>query len=72
MRADQEAAIDLMNENARLREAGDRIVALISRCSDQATEEQCTEHERFVASIKRIWEEAKAGRVPHDVLDLRS
>jgi len=44
---------------AKLIEAGDRIVALISRCSDQATDEQRTEHYRLVAAIERIWNEAK-------------
>ena len=44
---------------ARLTEAGDRIIALISRISDQATEEQCVEHARYVQSLRQIWEEAK-------------
>jgi hypothetical protein len=44
---------------SRLIDAGDRIVALISRCSDQATDEQRAEHDRFAAAIERIWNEAK-------------
>jgi hypothetical protein len=50
-----------MRENNRLREAGDRIVALCSRISDQATAEQFAEHQRFVETITRIWNEAKRG-----------
>lgn len=42
----------------RLREAGDRIIALMSRCSDAATDEQRDEHYRFVAALKQIWDEA--------------
>jgi hypothetical protein len=41
--------------------AGDRLIALISRCSDQATEKQRIEHERTVAALAKIWYEAKQG-----------
>lgn len=49
----------LARENDRLRDAGDQIIALLSRCSDQATDEQRAEHERFARAIKRIWTDAK-------------
>jgi len=43
----------------KLTKAGDRIIALISQISDQATEEQVVEHTQMVKSFKQIWNEAK-------------
>ncbi len=57
-RASDEIA-QLRQENARLKAAGDRLLGLLSRVSDQATEEQAAEHERMVDSLRRIWVEAK-------------
>jgi len=48
-----------LDQDERLLEAGDRIIALISRCSDQATDEQRREHERQAAALRQIWEEAR-------------
>jgi hypothetical protein len=48
-----------MEKIIALTAAGDRIVELISRCSDQAPDEQRVEHDRLAAAIKQIWDEAK-------------
>ena len=42
----------------RIRDAGDRILTLMSRCSDQVTEDQASEYARFVASLQSIWNNA--------------
>jgi hypothetical protein len=42
----------------RLEGAGDRIIEVLSRCSDQGDEELA----RFVGALRRIWDEAKDGK----------
>ena len=41
-----------------LLEAGNRILSLLYRCSDQATDEQRREHYRQHGDLCRIWNEA--------------
>jgi len=43
---------------APLVEAGNRILSLLYRCSDQATDEQRREHYRQHSSLCRIWNDA--------------
>lgn len=43
---------------APLLEAGNRILSLLYRCSDQATDEQRREHYRQHGDLCRIWNEA--------------
>lgn len=40
--------------------AGDRILTLMSRCSDQATDGQKIEHKRNITAMWGIWNEARA------------
>ena len=51
--------VELINRVERLTNAGYHIIDLISRISDQATDEQRIEHEMFVSSVAKIWNEAK-------------
>jgi signal transduction histidine kinase len=59
-------SLEQREEIERLRAAGDRIIALISRISDQATDEQRLEHDRSVAALRQIWSEAITCAPPDD------
>jgi len=60
-RREGEAAAHAEERECRLSlvEAGDRILELISRCSDQLSDEVRDEHNRQMASLRRIWRDAK-------------
>lgn len=59
MIGDEEEIVRLRAENIRLKNAGDRILSLISRVSDQATDEQRAEALREEYAMRRIWVDAK-------------
>jgi len=55
------AAIRIEERERRqsLIEAGDRIIALMSRCSDQVSDDIRNEHARTMAQLSEIWGAAK-------------
>ncbi len=60
--ADRPLVLKLTKEQDAARrplvDAGNRILVLLSRISDQATDEQCREHARQHAALCHIWNEA--------------
>jgi hypothetical protein len=57
--ADGNLWTELEDENTRLKTAGDHVIEILERASDEVTEDWAGEHRRIVRQIRRIWFDAK-------------